>query len=286
MIYNNMKINVTYLVFRKRLCFLKKLFYFKCKNFRLHLWLLNQLQMKIITLHFYPKLFLALFIGFILCTIIGTVSHELGHAAVTASQGRSFTVHYESMSPGRPLCLNELNAEYEKNKDKINQDTPSPEKDAYLKFRKSLAKKYKQEDLHMRLGGPLQTMITGTVGLMLLWLSRKKTPGATSLSFNQWLFVLLGFFWSRQPAILLQKIYFKSIGHNGHGDEENIARHLHLNEWSVITLWGITGAFVLLWITFYAIPTKQRVTFITAGLSGSILGAYIWLSLLGPVLLP
>jgi hypothetical protein len=242
--------------------------------------------MKLITLNFNMKLFLYLVLGFVLCTVIGVVSHEFGHAAVTASQGRDWTVHYDSMSPGKSTLLDSLKNAYQKDKEKIKSKTTSPEKEAFIKTRERLAKKYKSEDLQMSLGGPLQTMLTGTIGLILLWFARKKNKFNEVLTLKEWCFVLLGFFWSRQPAILLQKILYKCICRKGVGDEEKIARHLHLNEWSVITLWGIIGAIILLWITFYAIPIKQRFTFIIAGLTGSLLGAAIWFGLLGPALLP
>ncbi|PZR10719.1 MAG: hypothetical protein DI539_21075 [Flavobacterium psychrophilum] len=242
--------------------------------------------MKLITLHFNLKLFFYLVIAFILCTAIGTVSHEFGHAAVTAYHGSDWTVHYDSMSPGKSTLVDSLENAYQKDKEKIKSEAASPEKEAFFKTRERLSKKYKLEDLQMRLGGPLQTMLTGTIGFIFLWFSRKKNKFDEMLTFKEWCFVLIGFFWSRQPAILLQKILYKCTGSNGIGDEERIARHLHLNEWFIITLWGIIGAGILLWITFYAIPIKQRFTFITAGLTGSLLGAAIWFGLLGPALLP
>ncbi len=244
--------------------------------------------MNIISFKFYGKLSFYLFLGFLICTIIGTVSHELGHAAVTASQGREWTIHYASMTPGKPLWYDDLEIEYKKNKDKIRSAESSPEKEAFLKFRRSLATKYKHEDLYMRLGGPMQTMIFGTIGLLFLWFGREKIKTVQQLTFTNWLLVLLTFFWSRQPAILLQKFYYTAIGNNyhGRGDEENIARHLHLNEWSVITIWGITGGIILLWVMFYIIPLQQRFTFIIAGITGGLTGALLWFQILGPMLLP
>lgn len=242
--------------------------------------------MKFISLHFNLKLFLYLILAFVLCTIVGTVSHEFGHAAVSASQGRDWTVHYDSMSPGKSTLVDSLENAYQKDKEKIKSKIPSPEKDAFLKTNKRLAKKYKQESLRMRLGGPLQTMLTGTIGIILLWFARKKNRLSATLTFKEWCYVLLGFFWSRQFAILLQKVYYKFTCSKGRGDEENIAHYLGLNEWSVITVWGIIGAVILLWITFYAVPLKQRLTFIIAGLTGSLLGAALWFGILGPVLLP
>jgi len=242
--------------------------------------------MKLITYHFNPKLFLYLVLGFVLCTIIGTVTHELGHAAATSLQGRGWKLHYDSMSPAKSKFIDEFNAAYEKDKDKIKSKTSSPEKEAFLKLKVDLLKQYKYEDLLMRLGGPLQTMLTGTVGVFFLWMSRRKKQNNYALSIKEWVLVLIGFFWSRQLGILLQKIYYTIIGHQGKGDEEKIARHLHLNQWTVITIWGIMGMFILIWVTFYAIPLQQRLTFITAGLTGSLLGAVLWFAFLGPVLLP
>jgi hypothetical protein len=190
------------------------------------------------------------------------------------------------LCPGKPVRFKKLDAEYEKNKDKIKEQKPSPEKDAFLKFRRCLAKQYKHEDLYMRLGGPMQTMIFGTAGLLFLRFGRKKIRASQQLTFTNCTFVLLAFFWSREPAILLQKIYYVAIGHQERGDEEKIARHLHLNEWSVITILGITGTIILIWVTFFIVPLQQRFTFIAAGLTGSLTGVLLWFGILGPILLP
>ena len=151
--------------------------------------------MKIITFRFHIKLFLWIATGFIICTIVGVLSHELGHAAAASAQDRDWTLHYASLSPGRAVWSYQLEAEYRKNEDKIKSNVSSPEKEAYLKLRKDIAKKYRNEDLYMRLGGPVQTMLTAmakqegksfcqfkyyamdfcTVGLLLVTAARNTT---------------------------------------------------------------------------------------------------------------
>ena len=52
----------------------------------------------------------------------------------------------------------------------------------------------------MTLGGPLQTMLFGTAGLLALFRNRKKYTQAVRLSFGRWLPIFLSLFWLRQPA--------------------------------------------------------------------------------------
>lgn len=67
-----------------------------------------------------------------LCTVVGTVSHELGHCAEASLQGRGWELHYAFMYPERIPFHKLLDNEYQKNKNKIDSELPSPEKEEYI----------------------------------------------------------------------------------------------------------------------------------------------------------
>ena len=235
----------------------------------------------------YPRLFALLALSFVLATIVGTVSHELGHYAVSKCYGFSPKLHYASVSfDGAPYKYEVFDSLYKADESKILAKKSSPEKEYFLHYRSELGKTIGIRDLIIRMSGPLQTMITGSLGVLWLWYYRKKIRTETELSVKQWFGVLIAFFWSRQLAILLQKIVNYVMCRNSRGDEERIAYHLQVNQWILITLWGIIGAAILSWVVFYIIPKQQRFTFIMAGLAGSTLGFVVWMLWLGPALLP
>jgi len=237
-----------------------------------------------------PRLFVALVFGFVLATIIGTQTHEYGHYLAGKYYGYHSRLHYASVSYGdynnKQLAV--FDSLYKADEAKILAKENSPQKEYFLKYRAQLSGETKGHDFENILAGPLETMLSGSIGLLILWINRKKIRAKTALSFKNWVAVFVAFFWSRQLAILLQKSIYTiaNIKSRHNGDEVNLAKHLNLNPWSIITLLGVLSAVILSWIVFYIIPKHQRFTFITAGLAGSALGVLIWFGWMGPVLLP
>lgn len=201
------------------------------------------------------KLFTGLFFSFIAATIIGTLSHELGHYIVAKSQGYDARINYgatfwSSPDPNHPII-------------------PS-------------------SPIAMTLGGPIQTMFTGAIGLVLLYSYRKKFYHADKLSHGQWSIIFLSLFWLRQTANFCTWLggYFLNGNFSSRSDEIRIANYFDLPNWTVISITAIIGAFVLAIITFKFIPPRQRTTFLTAGLTGGIAGFYLWLIQFGKYIMP
>lgn len=243
--------------------------------------------MKLITLHFNAKLFSWLTFAFVLCTIIGTVSHEYGHGVVASWQKHDWKLHYDYMNPGKPIRLDDLKKEYKKNKHKIESKNASPEKEEYIKFRKGLVKKYKKESFFITLGGPLQTMLTGLLGFTVLWFRRKDIYSRGHLKLAEWTAVLLSYFWSRQVFNFLFSIdQTFSDRKRFASDEPMISQYLNLPPWAFGMVTCAIGAIILLWVTFKLIPVHQRLTFLASGLIGSTIGWILWMDWLGPILLP
>jgi len=230
------------------------------------------------------KLSFYLIIGFILFTIIGTVSHELGHYSVARLLGYNASIDYAHTSWSNNSEREKLYFYYKKYRNEIKNNIDFPRKEEY----DALEKKLTRDGLIISIGGPLQTMLTGTIGFILLYFNRKKYYNSDNLSIKQWLLIFLTLFWLRQlfnflhgTIIYIIKGYFPSSN-----DEAGIALALGINKFSISIPTAIIAVFVLAIIVFKYTPIKQRLTFVVSGLIGGLLGFYIWLIALGPIVMP
>jgi len=249
--------------------------------------------MKFLPLKVHPRLFAILALSFVIATIVGTVSHEAGHYIVGKFQGYNVKLHYAAVGFGSPSSreLAKFDSLYKADEKKILAKEPSPEKEYFLKYRESLNGKFdteKHDSIFFTLGGPLQTMVTGTIGILWLWYHRKKIMAKTELSVKEWFAVIVAFFWSRQFFNLLTGLisYAGSGVFPKRGDEARISRYFDLPLSTVNISTGLISLVLLIWVTFYLIPKNQRLSFILAGFVGSALGFVIWMKWVGPVVLP
>ena len=249
--------------------------------------------MKFLPFKVQPRLFALLVLCFIIATIVGTVSHELGHYVLGKSQGYEVRLRYSSVSfkPLESLDLRKYDSLFKADEKKIVSKKSSPEKARFLKYRDSLRTKFKndrQRDMLFRIGGPLQTIVTGTIGILLLWYNRKKIITKSELSVKEWFAVILAFFWSRSVLNELICIYYYVAERKvlKVGDESMISFYLGLPVNTLNAITCLIGTFLLLWVTFFIVPVQQRFSFVIAGISGSALGAMIWFLWIGPVVLP
>jgi hypothetical protein len=113
------------------------------------------------------------------------------------------------------------------------------------------------------LAGPLQTMLTGTAGLLTLAWQKQKAV----LSITHWCLVFLILFWLRQPLNLLLWLAGYSVSGlaPASGDEMKLSRLFHLPVWTLINITGFIGLLVFLWVLFRVVPRSVRPTFLLAG---------------------
>lgn len=204
-------------------------------------------------LHFDIKLFSYLFFCFILFTVIGTLSHELGHKFAGTIVGIKSYVNYCS------TCI--ISVSQEVNKSAVFIFT---------------------------LGGPLQTMFTGFVGFLLIYFRRVQFWQTDRLSAWQWFLVFVALFWLRQAFNFAIELidYFNTGSVISNADEVKIAEYLSLPNLSLSFVSALIAILGLTHIFFTFIPTKQKFTFVISGLFGGLFGFYLWFTLLGPVLMP
>ena len=243
------------------------------------------------------KHLLFLSIGFVLFTIIGTVTHEYGHIVVAKSLGYETTLHYGSMNsyPKGYLDDNDVIALENLTKDYIDikyENWPIEIKEKAEEYYDILDKRYWNEKssdgLFITIGGPLQTILTGTIGLLILiW--RRKTIYKHGMKINDWLFVFLSLFWLREIFNLVTSIGGELISPNGNwfgGDELYISQELNLWSGTISLILATLGVIVAIYVIFIIIPIKNRRTFILSGIIGGISGFSLWMYLIGPKILP
>jgi hypothetical protein len=223
-------------------------------------------------------------LAFILSTIIGTVSHEYGHYTVAKSLGYSSTVSYGYTywedSKTRPF----IDSTYSKYSKEINTKADFPRKNEF----DLIHNKQMNDDFWITLGGPVQTMLTGTLGMFLVLYQRRKILTTQRLNFYQWFCIFLSLFWLRQFANLVTWIigYFLKGKFSLNGDEIILALSLAIPKATLAILTAIIGLLISMFVIFKVIPADKRTTFIAAGFFGGIFGYIFWLYLIGPIVMP
>jgi hypothetical protein len=230
-----------------------------------------------------PVQLLCFICAFILFTAIGTVSHEFGHIIVARCLGYNTTLHSASMNYDSKSERLELSAIFNANREKILKGQDYPLKQEFLEK----DKKFWRNDHWITLGGPLQTMLTGTVGLLILFY-RKRHFNINEFVIWDWLAVFLSLFWLREIFNLLHGVLkFILKGNWGTRDDESrISLFYNLPPITIPVILGVISLCLCAYVVLRIVPAGSRFTFIAGGLIGGMSGFVIWISWLGPMLLP
>jgi hypothetical protein len=232
------------------------------------------------------RLFVLLTFGFIAFTVIGTISHESGHYAMARLFGFQAHINYNATyyhASHKELLFHRVTGIRYHNQIEANQ--PFPEKDRYDR----LINKYNKAGIWITWGGPLQTMLTGTIGLIMMIFLRRRYFSSERLSFWLWFMIFITLFWLRQTTNFVMAIITRIIRGptiKGFGDESGLARYSHLPIWSISAITGFIGLAILTLVVIKFIPIKQRLTFVSAGLVGGVSGFVFWLVLFGKMIMP
>lgn len=234
-------------------------------------------------LRFDIKLFFWLALSFAITTVVGTLTHEVGHYSVARILGYQAQINYMSCKywdNDDQAFFKEIGQKYP---NELINDQHFPEKARFL----GIAEKYKKDGFLITLAGPLQTITTGTLGLILIIYFRRKVIRSDRITISGWVLILLSLFWLRQLAnlFMLGINYIQKGKISERGDEVRIAGYLNINNLTVQVVTGLIGVLVLLYI-IKLIPKSQLLTFLMSGLVGGVAGYYLWLIKFGSVILP
>lgn len=237
--------------------------------------------MSYFTIH--VKLAVQLTLAFIVMTVVGTLSHEFGHYSVAKVFGQEAHINYKSSWHVNEELNNYLRSTYESNKYAIQHHLPFAERANY----EAALATYQHQNFCVLVGGPLQTMLTGTIGFLLLLFYGKRFITNEHITWKGWVFIFMALFWLRQIANLATGLFgFIVTGKTSmRGDEFILAQWMNWPLWSIQLVTALVGFFVL-WKVISLLPKQIVFTFILAGLLGGVLGFYGWLIKFGQYILP
>ncbi|MAM22319.1 MAG: hypothetical protein CL817_01115 [Croceibacter sp.] len=222
-------------------------------------------------------------LAFILFTAIGTVSHEYGHITAAKILGYETTLHYGSMNYDSSELNDKLIQIYNKYETEIKNNLNFEKRTEYETGIETL----KSNGLLITICGPLQTIFTGIIGLIILiW--RRKQIHQNGLKIIDWLAVFLSLFWLREFFNLAMSIGHEIISPNGtwfSGDEKNISQGFEIWSGTFPIILGLLGLLISIFVIFKIIPNKIRLTFILSGFIGGIIGFILWMNIIGPELI-
>ncbi|GAA4646186.1 hypothetical protein GCM10023115_41460 [Pontixanthobacter gangjinensis] len=200
------------------------------------------------------------------------------------SLGYDSTLHYGSMNYDNSKLNEEIDSIYSEYKFQIENDLSFPEQRL---FNKKLDRLY-ADDLKVLMGGPVQTLLTGILGLIILGY-RKASIEENGMTLLDWIAVFLSLFWLREVFNLVHSflvgIFYKQPDFFG-GDERYISEYYGLYPGTLPIILGILGLLITLFVIFRILPKALQIPFIVSGLIGGISGYIIWFHVVGPFLLP
>jgi hypothetical protein len=229
------------------------------------------------------KLLYRLILGFVVASIIATIVHEYGHFFTAKYLGYEARVSYAFTTwrnPGYQDFFDNLTRE---ERIKIRTNEYFAKKDDY----EALMKRIKDETFIITLGGPLLTMLIGTLGFVAAFRNRGIRYPET-LSSKEWVLIFIALFWLRQPGnYILDLLVTVQRGRFPlRNDEVVLARYLEFDVWSISFVLAIIGIILVYYVYKKLIPDTDKTTFLLAGLLGGCGGYLLWLLVLGPVFMP
>ncbi len=233
---------------------------------------------------FRRKLFWALTIAFAFTAIAGTLLHECGHYIAARAWGYHSTISYAFTNWDDAETDSILQTAYAKYGDQIIQHQPYPEQEKV----QLLEHKNRTDSFWITLAGPLQTMLTGSLGLLLIFIYRNRYTSVNPLSFWEWLPIFLSLFWERQVFNFFAgaRLSFLKAVPSLQSDETKLSIYFNWPGWLLNTITALIGLVFSIFVVFKIVPSNYRSIFIMAGLAGGLGGFIIWIKLLGPMLLP
>ncbi|WP_223034019.1 hypothetical protein [Hanstruepera marina] len=230
-------------------------------------------------------------------TIVGTLSHEIGHIAVAKYFDYETYLSYGSMyhltkgykQDKYVVELEQLEQKFQDEGITNLEELDENELDHYNNLVAKIQGKFpnnKAHDLWITIGGPAQTILMCLIGLFMLYV--RKSKQRSDFKILDWLGVFLGLFILREVFNTVMAIFTILISGSTqfYGDEFRISSALDLNQWVVPILTMLIGLAVSMYIIFKIVPLKYWFTFIVSGFIGGVLGYGIWFGFLGELLFP
>ena len=245
---------------------------------------------------FHKRPFVYLLLCFILLPAVSTLLHEGGHyMAMRALGHQHLVIHYTFTDTSRNEIRAERHAIHLRNKEAIDNNLQFPEESRYQLLGRQIdtmwatykVRRFDAREAFMYASGPLENILTGTIGILLLLVYRRSYKRALALNVRQWAIVFSALFWYSAVPTLLGIIYKYFI----RGDQDmrtdlyKVSVHFGLYPWALDIVCGVLGVLAV-WLILRFIPAGQRCTAALAGFLGILVGSVLWWGLVGPLLMP
>lgn len=234
----------------------------------------KNLSNKLLLKPFNFKLLISLIVGFATTLIIGVQIHTIGHYAIAKAIDRNSTLYWGTY--GTPCDSENRNFRklcYEKYAYEIEHNLDFPYKNVFDYINLKSEEKWSW----VKYGGPIITMIIGSLGFGLLLFYRKKMiANHPNISLKYWIFIFASLFWLERTIYALVDLAFYTFNGRPFRNCDRYDTEYGLLPLSIEVLTGLIGIAVLLALVFHFIPKNKRLTFIIAGCIGPIMGALLW----------
>ena len=177
-----------------------------------------------------------------------------------------------------------LDSIYLENKYEIDRDIDFKHKKLFDKELSS----FMSDGFKITLGGPIQTILTGSLGLAFL-IRRRKKIRINEIRLIDWIAIFLSLFWLREVFNLVHSISFKVLFQDQSyfgGDEKYISEYLKVYPGTIPIILGIIGLAISMFVIFGVLPKRIQFPFIISGFIGGIIGFILWFKILGPIIIP
>jgi hypothetical protein len=193
-------------------------------------------------------------LSLLLFLIVTNIIHETGHYLVARMYGYDATLRYNM---------------------------------TYVDFADSSVEYDESHGFWIAMGGAIQTIILGFIGLNVLNKRRKSVKlGKPSVSFWLYVFLSLGFISYTVNFFLWIIAYGNTLSLDIKTDEMIIATHLNIPEVLLLTFLAVFGIIISIYVFKNFIPKKSKAALLLSILLGYFLFFILWIGLLGPVLMP
>jgi len=243
------------------------------------------------------KLFIYLFLSFIVVFVLLVISHEGGHYIAARAMGYSHAhIHYNHTDTGRNPAIAEYKYLLKRNRRAIEQNAPFADEERLLQLNAEvhrMADTLKANNYDMGKGsraiyaaGPFTNLLTATIGIILLLVYRDSFKRAERLAPRQWLVIFTALIWFK-PVYELTGAWSLLLISGPPAritDEYKLCANLGLYPWTINMIEAIAGIFFV-WFTLKFVPAAQRRPLVAALLSGGLTGYALW-HWVGLVILP
>ena len=223
-------------------------------------------------------------LAFMVTSVTATLSYGIGQIVMAKYLGYDASIHFNRVYWDRTSVEEELQDIYNAYPFEIDQQISFPGEDIYWDKKEKL----NRDELYITLGGPLIILFIGLFGYLGLMFNKNRIL-SFGLRIIDWGMIFLSMFFLRYVFNLFVPRLINMPESSPYYLEENevkLSGLLGLPAEGLSVVLGTIGILASLYVILTIIPEYLRLSFIFSSFLGGGLGLFLWMELLGPVLMP